>query len=340
MSVPPGPEWIETQWQIARRASASGNVLLILDEVQKVTGWNEVVKAHWDEDRAKRRRIRVVLVGSSAMLLTRGATESLPGRFFLNRCPHRSFAECRAAFGWDLEQWLYFGGYPGAAPFVNDPDTRRAYILDSLTETVISRDVLQAERIAKPALLRNLFGLATRFPAQILSYNKMLGQLQDAGNTTTLAHYLRLLETAFLISGLEQFSAGGARRRGASPKLVLWNNALISAPSLRTLEEARRDADLWGRWVENAVGAHLLNHLQGLAYEVFYWRHRKDELDFVVRAGERVWALEVKSSRPRRAPELAAFRKEHPESRSLIIGSRGVPLEEFFAADPRAWFGG
>jgi uncharacterized protein len=162
-------------------------------------------------------------------------------------------------------------------------------------------------RIPKPALLRNLFGLATRFPAQILSYNKMLGQLQDAGNTTTLAHYLRLLETVFLISGLEQHSAGGARSRGSSRKLVLWNNALISAPSLRSFEEARRDADLWGRWVENTVGAHLLNHLQGLAYEVSYWRHRKHEVDFVVRAGDRLWALEVKSGRPRPAAGSGRF---------------------------------
>ncbi len=162
-------------------------------------------------------------------------------------------------------------------------------------------------RIPKPALLRNLFGLATRFPAQILSYNKMLGQLQDAGNTTTLAHCLRFLETAFLVSGLEQHSAGGARSRGSSPKLVLWNNALISAPSLRTFDEARHDADLWGRWVENAVGAHLLNHLQGLAYEVSYWRHRKHEVDFVVRAGDRLWALEVKSGRPRPAAGSGRF---------------------------------
>lgn len=336
VSPPPGPEWIETQWQRARREAATGPPLLILDEVQKVRDWSEVIKAHWDEDRTADRKIHVILVGSSAMLLSRGATESLAGRFMLNRCLHWSYKECQAAFGWDLDQWIYFGGYPGAAQLVPRQENWRAYITDSLIETVISRDVLVAHPIAKPALLRNLFGLAARFPAQILSYNKMLGQLQDAGNTTTLAHYLRLLETAFLVSGLERFSAGHARSRGSSPKFIFWNNALISALGLRSLEQVRAEPDRWGRWIENAVGAHLLNHLQGLPFEITYWRHRNREVDFVVRAGDALWAIEVKSGRAGTMPGLEAFQREHPRARRLVVGSGGVPLEEFFGEDPKA----
>jgi predicted AAA+ superfamily ATPase len=335
LPLPPGPEWVDANWELARRQSRDRPALLILDEVQKVSGWSEAVKACWDADRAQGRALKVILLGSSALLLARGTTESLAGRFFLHRCLHWSLAECRAAFGWDLDRWLFFGGYPGAAPLADEEPAWQAYVRDSLIETVVARDVLGLQTVAKPALLRHLFALAARFPAQILSYNKMLGQLQDAGNTTTLAHYLRLLETAFLISGLERYSAGEARSRGSSPKLVLWNNALVSALGHRDFASARADSAAWGHIVENAVGAHLLNHLQGLAYEVAYWRQGNDEVDFVVRAGDALWAVEVKSGRPAKCPGIAAFRRRHPEARPMIVGAGGLPVDEFFATDPR-----
>jgi predicted AAA+ superfamily ATPase len=211
----------------------------------------------------------------------------------------------------------------------------RSYITDSLVETVLARDVLAMHTINKPALLRNLFLLSTRFPAQILSYNKMLGQLQDAGNTTTLAHYLRLLETAFLVSGLERYSPGQARSRASSPKLVLWNNALVNALHARSIEECRNDPALWGRLVENAAGAHLLNHLQGLSSEVMYWRQKNDEVDYVVRAGADIWAVEVKSGRPGRKRGMSAFSRLHPKARMLVVGPGGMDLDEFFSVDPR-----
>lgn len=335
VAPPPGPEWIETQWHLARREPAGQMVLLILDEVQKVRDWGEVVKGCWDEDRRRSRSIHVVLVGSSALLLTQGAARSLAGRFFLNRCTHWSYGECRDAFGWDLDRWIYFGGYPGAARLTDHEVEWRAYVADALVEAALSRDVLGMHTVAKPALLRHLFALATQFPAQILAYNKMLGQLQDAGNTTTLAHYLRFLETAFLVSGLERFSAGHARSRGSSPKLVVWNNALVSAMRVQSFDQVRADPAQWGRLVENAVGAHLLNHLQGLPYEVSYWRDRHGEVDFVVRSGRSTWALEVKSGRPRRAPGLDAFREAHPKARSMIVGRGGIELEAFLSRDPR-----
>jgi len=334
-SLPPEAEWIVTQWRLARSDSGDGVTLLILDEVQKVRGWSEIVKTLWDEDRAAGRRLKVILLGSSALLLASGVSESLAGRFFLHRCTHWDWSECREAFGWELNEWLYFGGYPGAAPLVNDEEAWRSYVNDSLIETVLARDILALNTVAKPALLRHLFSLAGAFPAQILSYNKMLGQLQDAGNTTTLAHYLRLLESAFLVSGLERFSGGRIRTRSSSPKLILWNSALVTAPGLRSFSREREDPAHWGRLVENAVGAHLLNHLRGLPYEVTYWRERNREVDFVVRAGRALHALEVKSGRPGRPVGLAAFVRANPEAKPLIVGSGGISLEEFFSRDPR-----
>lgn len=340
LPLPPGPEWIENQWAQAIRMSRDqpGRPgLLVLDEVQKVAGFGETIKRLWDEQQSlPDRSLSVILLGSSSLLLSRGTAESLAGRFFLYRCLHWSFDECRRAFGWTLDRWLYFGGYPGAAALIGEQDAWRAYIVDSLIEAVLARDVLAMQTVAKPALLRHLFVLAAQFPAQILSYTKMLGQLTDAGNTTTLAHYLRLLESAFLISGLERFSAGHARSKGSSPKLVLHNNALVSALSLRRFEELREDPSAWGRLVENAAGAHLINGLQGLPYEVTYWRQRNDEVDYVVSSGGAVWAVEIKSGRPGRSAGLRAFLRNHPRARSLVVGSGGVPLEEFFSTDPRS----
>ena len=335
--LPPGPEWVESQWARARsEAEATGrSVLLVLDEIQKVRGWSEQVKRLWDEDRRQNRLLHVMLLGSSSLLLQHGLSESLAGRFFLHRCPHWSWQECREAFGWDLDRWIYFGGYPGAAPLADRPVDWRQYVADSLVETVLSRDVLQLQTVAKPALLRHLFALSACFPAQVLSYNKMLGQLQDAGNTTTLAHYLKLLETAFLVSGLELFSRGQRRKRGSSPKLVLWNQALINALSHRPFGEARADAAWWGRLVENAVGAHLLNHLPPVEWGVTYWRRGNVEVDYVVERGRAVWALEVKSGRGGRVSGLSEFRSTYPAARTLVVGSDGIPLDEFLGSDPR-----
>lgn len=338
-ALPPGPEWIETHWARGRSLPTSEHPgLLVLDEVQKIPRWSEPVKLLWDQDRAEHRPLHVVVLGSSALLRQQGLSEGLAGRFYLHRCPHWSFDECREAFGWDLEQWIYFGGYPGAAPLIDDESAWRRYISDSLIETVIARDVLAMQAVAKPTLLRHLFVLATGFPAQILSYNKMLGQLQDAGNTTTLSHYVRLLESAFLLSGLERFSAGKVRGRGSSPKLILWNNALISALGLRSFEQTRDDSTLWGRMVENAVGAHLLNQLPPLSYEVTYWRERNFEVDFIVRTAKSVYAIEVKSGRPNAPRGLDGFRKKQRGARALLLGTGGIPLEEFFARAPQDYF--
>lgn len=336
--LPQGPEWIETQWRLARATPGRARVLLVLDEIQKVRGWSEVIKRLWDEETRAGGRVRALLLGSSAPLVQKGLTESLAGRFYLHRCPHWSWPECREAFGWPLERWIYFGGYPGAAPFARDEPAWKRYVTDSLIEAVIARDVLQMQTVTKPALLRQLFALAAAYPAQIVSYTKLLGQLQDAGNTVTLASYLRLLETAFLASGLELYSRGQVRKRGSSPKLVLWNNALVNAPSLLGFRQARSDGAWWGRLVENAVGAHLLNGLHGPQWSVAYWRADGDEVDFVVGSGMRSWALEVKSGRGGKAGGIAAFRKRYPRATPWLIGGGGVPLEDFFARPVAHWF--
>ena len=333
--LPPGPEWIHAQWANAlSRCGKSQKVLLILDEVQKVKGWNEVVKLLWDKEKREHKGIRAILLGSSTLLMQKGLSESLAGRFVTYQCRHWGLSEMRRAFGWGMDEWLFFGGYPGAAQLKKDETAWRRYVTDSLIETVLSRDILQLATVAKPALLRHLFGLSVAHPAQVLSYNKMMGQLQDAGNTTTLAHYLHLLETAFLVSGLNTFRTGRGRKRAGSPKLVFWNNALVTAYLGTDFKDTRADLPWWGRLVENAVGSHLLNNLDGLTYQTLYWRDGNDEVDFVIKTPRKIWAVEVKSGRDKPGRGLSAFLKEHPQAHPFIVGPSGMPLEEFFAKAP------
>jgi len=335
-ALPVSSEWLESHWQMAEAEARqkSGPFLLVVDEVQKVKGWSETVKRLWDRSRAEKSLLRVVLLGSSALLVQAGLTESLHGRFFLHRCMHWSFSEMKESFGWDLNKWLYFGGYPGATVFSDDERQWRQYVADAMVETVLARDVFQLATISKPILMRHLFSLAARFPAQILSYNKMLGQLLDAGNTTTLAHYLKLLEAAFLVSGLELYSAGHLRRRGSSPKLIFWNDALIHALSGYTYSQMQTDTTWYGRVLENAVGAHLLNHLPTPEWSVTYWRDGIKEMDFVVTHGHQTWGIEVKSGTPRNMSGVAAFRKAYPDARILLIGAEGIEPERFFSCSP------
>lgn len=334
------PGWLQAQWNIGRlRASESAHgAILILDEAQKVAQWSEVIKRLWDEDTKAKLRLKVVLLGSSPLLIQRGLTESLAGRFELIKVPHWSFAEMRDAFGWSLEQYLYHGGYPGAAALIASTPRWSAYVRDSLIETTISRDILLLTRVDKPALLRQLFQLGCDYSAQILSYNKMLGQLQDAGNTTTLAHYLDLLAGAGMVVGLQKYSGSRVRQRASSPKLLALNTALITATSGRSLSEAKRDPNFWGRLVESAVGAHLVNGLSGTAASVMYWREGSAEVDFVVLRGGATAAIEVTSGRRKPSPPgMAAFAKLYAPTRQLLVGGQGMPFEEFLSRSPEIW---
>lgn len=333
--------WIEAQWEIGRRhARGAGEqgAVLVLDEVQKVPAWSDVVKALWDEDTAAHTPLKVVLLGSAPLLMQRGLADSLAGRFELVRFGHWSLTEMREAFGWDLEQYLSFGGYPGSAPLISDEQRWAAYIRDALIETTLSRDVLLLSRVDKPALLRQLFELGCAHSAEVLSFQKMTGQLQDAGNTTTLAGYLHLLASAGLLTGLQKYAGGPVERRRSSPKLLALNTALVSALSGQTSAQLRHEPTRWGRLVETAVGAHLVRELAGTTATVGYWRERGHEVDFVVERGDSLLAIEVKSGR--RARDLSglhAFRARYPHARPLLVGAGGVPLEEFLLTPAVDW---
>lgn len=333
--------WIEQQWETARvrcQSKGSPKGLLILDEIQKVTGWSEVVKRIWDEDTGAKRELHVVLLGSSPLLMQHGLTESLAGRFEVLPVTHWSFGEMHEAFGWDVEQYVFFGGYPGTVPLVGDEERWRRYVLDALVETSISRDILLMTRVDKPALLRRLFELGCAYSGRVLSYQKMVGQLQDAGNTTTLAHYLELLRSAGLVLGLQKYAGQVVRQRASSPKLLVMNTALMSVYGGATFGEMRSDPEQWGWLVESAVGATLVNGAMGRNIEVFYWRNRNHEVDFVLRRGKKVVAIEVKSGRRTDAlPGMAAFCDEFSVTRKLLVGADGIPLDEFLLTPTETW---
>ena len=336
-----GPDWIAQQWDAARlaaRAAGRRGAVLALDEIHKVPGWSEAVKRLWDEDSARRTALKVIILGSAPLLVQRGLGESLTGRFEVISLPHWSFAEMRDAFGFDLGRYLWFGGYPGAAGLASDPARWARYILDSIVETTLSRDVLLLTRVDRPALLRRLFDLACRYSGQVLSYQKMLGQLQDAGNTTTLAHYLDLLAAAGMVTGLAKYSGGRVRQRGSSPKLVVLNTALMSSAWGLTPAEAEADSDRRGRLAESAVGAHLANAAAARECELFYWRERSREVDFVVKAGSRITAIEVKTGRRVESlPGMDAFSAEFRPHRKLLVGTGGIPLETFLSEPVKHW---
>ena len=337
--------WIEQQWETGRLLAAQtegkDGALLVLDEIQKVTGWSEVIKRLWDSDTRHTLSLKVLLLGSAPLLIQRGLSESLAGRFEIIPVTHWSYAEMREAFGWDLARFIYFGGYPGAADLVADQQRWSRYIMDSLIETTLSRDILLMTRVDKPALLRRLFQLGCTFSGQILSYQKMIGQLQDAGNTTTLAHYLALLTGAGMLTGLQKFAAHQVRERASSPKLQVLNTALISAQSRLTLEEAQKDRESWGRLAESAVGAHLINSAAGTGVELFYWRERGREVDFILRSGNTVVAIEVKSgSHKVGLPGMDAFDKAFAPNRKLLVGRDGIPFEKFLLTPAADWVAG
>ena len=336
-----GPEWIAAQWEAARLDTGPSGAVLVIDEVQKAAGWSESIKRLWDEDTRTSLPLRVVLLGSAPLLVEQGLSESLAGRFEVIRVPHWSLAEMREAFGITLDEYVFFGGYPGAAPLIGDESRWRRYILDALVETTISRDVLLLTRVDKPALLRRLFELGCRHSGQVLSYTKMLGQLHDAGNTTTLAHYLELLAGAGLLAGLPKFSGNVLRRRGSSPKLQVLNTALATAQSGRSFADARGDGETWGRLVESAVGAHLANAAATGGVELSWWREGDHEVDFVLAGGGGLAAIEVKSGRTGASqPGIAAFSAAFAglgPVRPLLVGGDGIALERFLLEPAERW---
>lgn len=333
--------WLEKTWEAARvnmSRMAAREFILVVDEIQKIPNWSEMVKKLWDEDSLQNRNMKVILTGSSRLLLQSGLTESLAGRFESVYMEHWSFDEMKSAFGWNAEQYAWFGGYPGSASLIADENRWKQYINTSLIETSISRDILMLTRIDKPSLLRRMFELGCLYSGQILSFTKLQGQLQDAGNTTTLSHYLQILNSAGLLGGLEKYAADIIRKRSSSPKFQVHNNALLSAQHVDNFQDAYTDPKEWGRIVESAVGSHLLNASIYGGFSLYYWRDRDQEVDFIIESRGKLLALEVKSNEKVSLKGMELFRQHFPHSKIMLIGKGGIPWQEFLSIHPLELF--
>ncbi len=336
--------WIAEQWELGRLYTKEVNnhqsALLILDEIQKIPNWSDVVQKLWDEDTSHKLNLKVLLLGSATLLIQTGLGESLSGRFEVIPVPHWSFSECREAFDWTFEQYAYFGGYPGAVRLIKDEDRWSRYIIDSIIETIISRDIMLMTRIHKPALLRSVFELGCHYTGHILSYQKMLGQLQDAGNTSTLAHYLELLSQAGLITGLKKFSPHRLYQRASSPKLQVFNTALITAQSDFTFKRMQQNQEAWDHLVTCCIGAHLMNSSFGTKADIFYWKEGSQEIDFIIRKRETVLALMVNNTKKEKSfSEFDRFYQIHSPypQKNLLVGKYGIPVEEFLLTPLDDW---
>lgn len=333
--------WISNVWDAARNEMdyrKEPEHILVIDEIQKIDNWSEVVKKEWDRDTREKRKLKVLLLGSSRLLLQQGLTESLAGRFELIRMGHWSFREMQEAFGWTLDQYIYYGGYPGTAPLVSNEVRWKRYVKDSLVESALSNDVLATTNVYKPALLKRLFELGCSYSGELLSLTKMMGQLQDKGNVTTLANYIQVLDECHLLAGLQKYSGDNARRYASVPKYQVYNNALMNVYATSSFEEQRLDLEKWGRLVESAVGSHLLNYADKLDYKVYYWREKNNEVDFVVERNHKIWAIEVKSGKRGMNKGLGLFREAFHPYRAFVVGTDGISVEDFLSADLDAFF--
>ena len=345
-------DWLVEVWERARREAARNKgCVLVLDEVQHIPDWSSVVKGLWDADKFDDRSFHVVILGSAPLSIQSSLNESLAGRFEIIRVGHWSFTEMKTAFGFDLNQYIYFGGYPGAVELAGRWPPRwqeylprwREYVNTSLIAPAVERDVLAMTRVDKPALLGRLFELGTAYSGQIMPLHRMLGQLQDAGNATTLARYLDLLSKVGLLAGLPKYSPSMLRLRSSPPKFNVLNTALMTVNSKRSFDDARADRTFWGRLVESAVGAHLVN-TAGSGIRVHYWRERDDEVDFVIQQGQRIVSIEVKiGSRASATYGMKLFAERYRPHRSLLVTETGdspgsVPLSVFLSRPASAWF--
>ena len=328
-------------WAAARGLMAARGlecIILVIDEIQKVRNWSEAVKKEWDSDTFHDRDIKVLLLGSSRVLLENGLSESLAGRFEEIRMGHWGYKEMRDCFGLSLDQYVFYGGYPGVAHIIGDEDRYQQYIQSAIVEATINKDILMNTPISKPALLRQTFELGAAYSGQLLSLTKMLGSLQDAGNTATLAGYINLLDESGMLCGLQKFSVDAASRKASIPKLQVYNNALKTIYSPRSLEQAVTDRRAWGQIFESAIGAHLVNQAFVHRFEIFYWRERNDEVDFILRKKGSIVAIEVKSNAEKCTAGLEKFRKMFKPACALIVGDGGINAEDFLSMNIRKLF--
>lgn len=333
--------WIRNSWNEARRRlaiSGRNEFLLIIDEIQKIDNWSEAVKKEWDEDSMAARNLKVIVLGSSRLLIQKGLTESLAGRFETIHLTHWSFAEMHEAFGWNVRQYIWFGGYPGAAALIGDEPRWKSYIKESLIETSISKDVLMLTRVDKPALLKRLFEIGCTYSSQMIALNKIQGELQEKGNLTTLSNYLTLLEGAGLLTGLEKYAGDIIRKRASRPKFQVFNNALLSAQSPGNFSDKATDLKEWGRLTESAIGAHLLNSSLNRQFNLYYWNENNQEVDFVLESRGRVIGIEVKTGKVSKNSGLGKFEAAFRPLANFLVGTDGIPVEEFLATDPYSLF--
>lgn len=336
-----GQTWIRNSWSEARRrleASERKEFLLAIDEIQKIDNWSETVKKEWDADTLEGRNLKVIILGSSRLLIQKGLTESLAGRFETLYLTHWTFSEMRDAFGWSVNQYIWFGGYPGSERLIRNEQRWKAYIKDSLIETSISKDILMLTRVDKPALLRRLFEIGCVYSSQILSLNKLQGELQEKGNLTTLSNYLSLLEGAGLITGLEKYSGNIIRKRSSKPKFQVFNNALINAQLNLQFNEILADHKKWGHMAESAVGAHLLNFSLQKKFNLYYWNENNKEVDFVIEKNGILIGIEVKSGIDSRNEGVSLFDSIYHPKHIFTVGTDGIPFDEFLTSDPSELF--
>ena len=335
--------WIPNKWQQARMRMdihSEQEHILIIDEVKKIKGWSEQVKKEWDEDSRNHRNLKVILLGSSRLLLQKGLEESLEGRFETIKMGYWDWQEMHDAFGFSMDEYVYFGGFPGLAPDIQDEDRWRNLMEDSIISPILTRDILEIEEIRNPALLRQVFELACTESAKELSLTKMQGTM-NSGTVPTIKNYLDILSKSMTVQPLQNYFPSRIKEKQSVPKMQVYNNAFRNRFGKFSFDEARVDPAEWGRQVESAVGAHLANRAMTDDYELFYWRNeRRQECDYVLRKGQSLVAIEVKSGSVDKAVGFEKFKEQFADkiTAAFIVGPQALPLEDFFVMDLKSLF--
>lgn len=335
--------WIPNKWQQVRMRMdihSEQEHILIIDEVQKIRGWSEQVKKEWDEDSRSHRNLKVILLGSSRLLLQKGLEESLEGRFETIKMGYWDWQEMHEAFGFSMDEYVYFGGFPGLAPDIQDEDRWRNLMEDSIISPILTRDILEIEEIRNPALLRQVFELACIESAKELSLTKMQGTM-NSGTVPTIKNYLDILNKSMIVQPLQNYSPSRVKEKQSVPKMQVFNNAFRNRFGTFSFDEARVDPAEWGRLVESAVGAHLANRAMTDDYELFYWRNeRRQECDYVLRKGQALVAIEVKSGSVDKTVGFEKFKEQFADkvTAAFIVGPHALPLDDFFIMDLKSLF--
>lgn len=335
--------WIPNKWQQVRMRMdihSEQEHILIIDEVQKIRGWSEQVKKEWDEDSRSHRNLKVILLGSSRLLSQKGLEESLEGRFETIKMGYWDWQEMHEAFGFSMDEYVYFGGFPGLAPDIQDEDRWRNLMEDSIISPILTRDILEIEEIRNPALLRQVFELACIESAKELSLTKMQGTM-NSGTVPTIKNYLDILNKSMIVQPLQNYSPSRVKEKQSVPKMQVFNNAFRNRFGTFSFDEARVDPAEWGRLVESAVGAHLASRAMTDDYELFYWRNeRRQECDYVLRKGQALVAIEVKSGSVDKTVGFEKFKEQFADkvTAAFIVGPQALPLEDFFIMDLKSLF--